>query len=109
MDLSFLKQARSFNPQDGLDLLRSGGVITMSWGAHNIVSIKEGKEVRGLAFDVNGMHFQGTIVLSVNFMDLYEVRFFKDGELVDTMTDIYVEDMINLIDEKVEKIDSYCK
>ena len=42
-------------------------------------------------------------------MDYYEVRFFKDGELQDsmTMTDLFVGDVIEIIDEKVEKIEEY--
>jgi len=109
MNNSFLKDMRFYNVEDGLDLLRSGGAITMSWGVSLITPLEYKGEVRGLAFNVNGNHFQGTVILSANFMDYYEVRFMKDGEIVEDMTmiDIFVMDAINLIDEKVEKLESY--
>jgi hypothetical protein len=109
MNTDFLNNMRAFNINDGLALLQSGGFVTMSWGIENIISLKNGGEVSGMAFNVNGNHFKGTIILSVNFMDLYEIRFMQNGEIVDTMTDVYVMDVINQIDKKVEKIPEYVK
>jgi hypothetical protein len=111
MDLSFLKTSRFFNSQDGLNLLRSGGMITMSWGVENFREIEDGGEVKALAFDVNGMHFQGTVILSVNFMDYYEVRFMQEGEILEdmTLTDVFITDVIESIDKIVEYVPEYSR
>jgi len=102
MNLSFLKNMRFFNIEDGLRLLRRGGSIPMSWGISEIVALTHGKEHRGMSFRVNGFMFQGIVVVSVNGADYYEARFFKDDELVHTIGDIYVDDFIEIIDDYVE-------
>jgi hypothetical protein len=107
MDLSFLSNMRFFNSEDGLDLLRSGGMITMSWGVDNIQILEHDGESRGLKFSVNGYKFQGEVTLSVNFLDYYQIRFFQDGKEVDMFDDVVVFDVINMIDEKVEKQENY--
>ena len=114
MNLDFLETSRPFNVQQGVDLLNSGGYVTLSWGIENArvlsKNVKDGKmsyKVQALAFEVNGLKFQGTVVLSVNFMDYYEARFYKGDELVHHMKDIFVADVISQIDEYVEKQESY--
>lgn len=81
----------------------------MSWGVEMITLIQEGGEDRAMAFNVNGNHFKGTIILSVNGADLYEIRFMQGGEIINDMTleDVYVDEVIDLIDERIEKIPSY--
>jgi hypothetical protein len=107
IDRKFLKDSRYFNMNDGVNLLKSGGNITLSWGISLITEIKEGGEPRAMAFNVNGMKFQGTVVLSVNFMDYYEARFYQEGKLVKEMNDIFVTDVISMVDEYVEKQEDY--
>jgi hypothetical protein len=111
MDLSYLKDMRPFNINDGINLLKSGGMITMSWGVDNIDALYLGDEddCRGLAFEVNGHHFKGTVVLTVNFMDYYEVRFLKDGVVQEDMTmeDVFVGDIIEQMDRVIEYIPEY--
>jgi hypothetical protein len=111
MDLKFLNDMRPFNMDDGVNLLKSGGMVTMSWGIHNLDALYVGDkdDCRGLIFEVQGHHFQGSVALTVNGLDYYEVRFFKDGELQEdmTMTDLFVGDMIEQIDRVVEYVPEY--
>lgn len=107
MNLSFLSSCRDFDVDSALRLLRSGGMITMSWGINNVRSLKHSKYVRGLAFDVNGNHFMGTVVLSVNGSDYYDIRFFKGDIMVNELTDVVLYNVIESIDEYVEKIADY--
>jgi hypothetical protein len=111
MDYPFLNDMRPFNMDDGIKLLKSGGSITMSWGIHDLDALYVGDsdDCRGLIFEVQGMHFTGSVALSVNFMDYYEVRFFKDGVIQDdmTMNDVFVTELIELIDKVVEYVPEY--
>ena len=107
IDHTFLKTSRYFHMESGLDLLRSGGQVTLSWGIELITELTVGKEPRGMAFNVNGMKFQGTVVLSVNGADLYEARFYTEGKLVHTITDLYLTNVITELDEYIEKQPEY--
>jgi hypothetical protein len=109
MNLDFLKDGRPFDMDSGLGVLRSGGAIVLSWGIENIQPLKVKKEEYGMSFEVNGMHFQGTVILSINGLDYYEVRFAKDGEIIEDMTvkDVCVFDLIDTIDKIVEYVPSY--
>ena len=109
MDTSFLKKMRYFNEIDAVSLLESSGAILASWGPSNARLLFCGKEPRALAFDVNGYKFQGTVVLSVNGADYYEVRFYHGDTLVEMIGDIFVDDLVSIIDEYVEKQPEYVR
>ena len=111
MNRTFLKESRYFHKESGLDLLRSSGSIGMSWGIELITMIEEDNEPRAMTFNVNGLKWQGTVVLSINFMDYYEVRFMQGGEIIEDMT-VEVQDItkvIDTIDEVVEKQEFYTR
>lgn len=109
-DQSFLKNMRSFNIDDGINLLNSDGFITMSWGVEKVKKLLTADGTcRGMSFEVNGMKFKGTVVMSVNGLDYYEVRFFKGDELVHMLDDVFVGDFITLVDEFVEKQEEYVR
>lgn len=111
MNFSFLKKvARPFNINSGVELLKSGGYITMSWGIENLTAVENKGTCYGLSFDVNGMKFQGTVLIYVNFLDYYEVRFYdNNGNEVHKIVDIFVGDFISLVDEFVEKQPEYVR
>ena len=112
MDLSFVNECRDFNPDDGIAVLRSGGFITMSWGVTKIEEVMNcGGVTKGIKFHVNGMKFQGEVLLTVNFMDYYQIRFIKDGKVVHMIDDVCVMDhgVIHAIDEYVEKQEEYIR
>jgi len=107
-EASRLKEKRDYNTQDGLDVLYYGGAVMMSWGIENITALKASNRCRGMSFRVNGAKFSGTVVLSVNGADLYDVDFYTDGgEVAKQITDVYVMDLIDTIDEFVEKQPEY--
>jgi len=109
MNLDFLNAIRIFNEQSALDLLKSGGMIVFSWAPQNFKLLKVGNRPAAFQFDVSGYKFEGTIILSVNGADYYDARFFKDDEQVHEITDMYVGDVINSIDEFVEKQPEYVR
>jgi hypothetical protein len=75
-----------------------------SWGANNFTSDRN----IFLKFDVNGHLFKGQVVISVNGLDLFEVFLVGPaGEISDEILNVYIDELIDVIDEKVEKISGY--
>ena len=77
---------------------------------------------RGLQFQVNGLSFKGLVQIKLNGSDLYDVSLVKNvrkqseaakefgvkkfvtAQVVqETINDVYTEDLMNLLEEKVER------
>ena len=70
-----------------------------SWGARNWTNV-QGK---GLAFRVSGFKFKGNVLITLNWADLFDVQFFNvRGTLKDTIKDVFVGDLIDILDERIE-------
>ena len=73
-----------------------------AWGSKQYV----GNE-NSVSFKVGGMtRWKGTVQITLNGRDLYDVRFFKLGRKLNvkedvTVDDVFAEDLVNVIDEKV--------
>lgn len=109
MDWSFLSDMRPFDFESAYRVISSNRNIFWSWGPEFFQKLKEGRTPKGMSFKVNGHHFQGLVVLTVNGLDYYEIRLVKDGEIVETIKDVCVFDLVNTIDEKIEKLPSYTR
>jgi hypothetical protein len=86
--------------------LRHFGQIKMwRWGVSNLVGC--GKE-RFLRFNVSGMKFKGFVKITLNFMDTYDIQFIKkSGEVEKEVSGVYFDEMVEVIDEYVEKVKEY--
>ena len=81
-----------------------GNPIVMSWGAERWTRNKNW----WLGFKVNGHHHKGFVYMFVNASDLFTVVLTTtDNVIVDVLNDIYLENVIDVIDRKVEYIDEY--
>jgi len=81
-------------------------VTVMSWGAHAWTNIQN----KALKFKVQGHHFKGWVILTVNGSDLFDIYYVnRNLEILDSVTDIYLEDLIDVIDIKVERIKEYVR
>ncbi len=76
-----------------------------SWGAHNYTNV----ENKILRFKVQGRLFKGLVWIAPNGLDLFNIyystaRRSENGcyRLIDSIKDIYLEDLIEIIDKKVE-------
>ena len=85
-------------------VLLSQPTILMSWGFQNPGIIKQ-----GLSFYVNGFKHKGRVNISYNeCQDLFEIYFFDENDkLVDTIHMVYFDQLVELIDERVEKTEDY--
>ena len=75
-----------------------------SWGAHNWMNQSD----LLLRFTVNGNLFKGYIFIGVNGKDLFDCYLVNtNGFIKEEVYDIFIEDLIEMIDERVEKIKNY--
>jgi hypothetical protein len=78
-------------------------MIVWSWGFNSPVALTD-----GLQFKVQGFIFQGVIQIKYNEgKDLFYINFLKNNVLIDTRLDVYVEDLIQVLDNHIEKVENY--
>ena len=93
-----------FNLTETLGVLRRNIVIFMSWGVSKLMNF----DSKGLLMRVNGHHHKGYVLITLNGNDTYEVHFIKfNGEIVETITEVYWDELVEKIDTKIEKIIEY--
>ena len=87
-----------------LKILSLRKITLMSWGFHSPKVIKD-----GLEFNVNGFLHQGLVqVIYQHGVDLFKIRFVvNENELVKEITEVYVDDLIDVIDQNVEIVENY--
>lgn len=83
-----------------LSILRTQVVILFTWGFHNATAIEN-----GLQFNVLGFLFSGIVqVIYDDGSDTFIVRLNNaDGSLHSERTDVYLDELVNVIDGLVEK------
>ena len=87
-----------------LKVLSMRKTTLMSWGFNSLKVIPD-----GLQFEVNGFIHKGTVqVVYVHGMDLFEVRLIdKENNIIKTMSEIYFDQLVEVIDNNVEKVENY--
>ena len=89
-----------------LSLLQSYRQKFWSWGAHAFTRI--GK--KALRMTVQGHHHKGHVYICVNGKDLYDVYLCSNrGNIKEVINDIYVEDLFDVMDAKIERIPEYVR
>lgn len=84
-----------------LQILRSQLMVVFSWGFHRPTALPDN---RGLAFQVEGFKYTGTVKVIYNEgTDLFEVHL-EDGHIEE---DVYLDQLIDVIDGMVERTDNY--
>lgn len=97
------ESCRDLNIQDMVSVLSRHHKV-WSWGARGWTNYKG----LVLAFRVSGNKFKGNVALMCNADDLMDIHFCSNcGNLKDKIEDVYIGDIIEYIDEYVEKIDTY--
>ena len=86
------------------ELLNSRLNVVFSWGTHNKRAIPD-----GVRFDVQGFKFTGEVKIIFDFTRSAETNLttFKVQIGDDVSTGITAENLIDFIDERVEKVDNY--
>lgn len=87
-----------------LSLLLSELNTVMSWGFSTPLGI-----TNGLLFHVQGFKHNGWVFIGYNSgSDLFDIQLYNTNKSkADSITDIYAEDLVSVIDERVEKVVNY--
>ena len=86
-----------------LQILRSQLMVVFSWGFHKPQCLPDDK---GLSFMVDGFKYQGRVQVIYNEgTDLFEVHL-EDGRIEE---DVYLDQLVDVIDGMVERCDNYDK
>ncbi len=87
-----------------LSILRTQVLVVMSWGAHNFHALRN-----GLAFCVEGFLFTGIVKVEYDAAsDTFTVKCEnKDGSLWKQRQCVYFDELVDVIDELVERCSDY--
>lgn len=84
-------------------VLKSQLMVVWSWGFSSPKAI-----ANGLSFRVQGFKFKGTVEVVYNEgTDLFDISFIKRNKVVEIIEGIYIDQLITVIDNHVEKVDNY--
>jgi len=102
--VTYAKNMREYDVNETLRLLRMYGLKFWSWGAHAFKNF----ENKALRMKVNGHHFKGHVYIFCNGSDLYNaVLVTTMGNIKEEITDLYNDQLFDILDEKIEKIAAY--
>jgi len=101
---SIMKKCRHMDAKTTMSQLYAGGRDKVwSWGANSFTNYGD-----GLRFTVQGNHFNGHIYIVLNGADLYDIYYCSNrGTIKMIDSDIFCEDLTDVIDRKVEYIPKY--
>ena len=106
--LEVLKSAsqRSFNPQETMQWLKINPIWLMSWGARNFTKFED----TALFFTVSGNLHKGIVLITLAWDDTYTVRLLS-GQWNEKakFENVYCDELAELIDNKIERINEYTK
>lgn len=86
-----------------MKILKSQLMVMWSWGFNSPKAI-----TNGLNFKVQGFKFKGTVEVVYNdCTDLFDVSFIRDCKTIETIEGIYIDQLVSVIDNHVEKVDNY--
>lgn len=99
MDLTIVTTIRK-------QLYAGGKMKVWSWGAHAWTAIDK----YTLRFRVSGHLHKGVVTVFLTPMDVYTVKLLKlDGTVVKEINDVYCDELTDIIDRAVERIETYVR
>jgi len=102
-----VKGCRTINLNELISLLQMNQSIFWSWGAHAF-TVDNKKDPKMFRMKVNGHHHKGHVYIFVNGMDLFDVYLTTTkGNIVKKFTDIYFDQLVEMIDNAIEKVKEY--
>ena len=85
----------------------SGITRAGSWGFNNAVETVKNKAYR---FTVNGYHHKGHVHIVLNFMDTFDIYFTSNqGTIKKKQEGIYIDQLIEVLDNEIERIEDYVR
>jgi hypothetical protein len=98
---------RSFEPKELLQALQCNATVTlMSWGSHDWSACGD----QWLRFKVNGHHHKGLVYIVLAWNDTFTIYYTDlQGMIKDMHEEIYVDELVEVLDKRIEFIDAYKK
>jgi hypothetical protein len=103
---------REFNGNETKQLLKVNLMKYWSWGVSLEVGLKSPKSypdtIGGLLLRVQGHHHKGYVLITLGWDDTYTFRLLNnDYKELEKVENVYFDELVNRIDEKIEKIPEY--
>ena len=100
------KFEREFNVSDTMKVLTHDMMTYFSWG----VSKKYNVGNKGLLLKVSGHHHKGFVLITLAWNDTYSVYIVSNkGEIKQEFKEVYFEDLVEIIDNRIERINEYVR
>jgi hypothetical protein len=104
-------RCREIYMPDLMMILKSQSYVWMSWGADKF-TVDNIKKPRMFRMYVRGNHHKGHVYIFLNGLDLFDVYLTNSKGVIKDRTDeqgIYNDQLVEWIDEKVEKLPNYVR
>jgi hypothetical protein len=111
MTPNFLKAVKSlqqdtFDPRETMQWLTRNMNTWFSWGCSKRINV-DGK---ALVLKVSGHHHKGYVVITLAFSDTYTVSLVSTtGTIKETIENVYCDQLVEVIDNKIERIKQYVR
>ena len=98
------KFEREFDASETMRVLIHNMMRYFSWG----VSKKYNVNNKGLLLKVSGHHHKGWVLITLAWNDTYSVYIVSNkGEVKDEYKEVYFDELAELIDNRIERIEEY--
>ena len=102
----FVETTRPFDDMNGLCSAIRRNSHVWSWGAHAWTRMN----AHCLRFMVNGHHHKGHVYLVVNLDDLFDAYLTTSrGTIKDVIRDVYIDELVMRLDDRIERIEAYVR
>jgi hypothetical protein len=90
-----------------MSLLKADIMKFWSWGSHSY-KIDKANRTTMFRMTVSGHHHKGHVYIFVNGMDLFDVYLTSNrGTIKNKISGLYFDQLVDWIDEKIERIPEY--
>ena len=95
---------REFDTSETFKVLTHDKTIYWSWGVSQLYNCDN----KGLLFKVNGHHHKQYVLITLKWDDTYKVDYLNGNlGIVGTQEDIYFDQLVEFIDNRIERIGEY--
>lgn len=103
-DFAGKKAEREFSVSETVFLLQVNKSIFFSWGVSKMINVNN----KSLILNVSGHHHKGWVVITLGWEDLYKVFIVStSGKLKNEYEGIFFDSLVEIIDNRIEKIPDY--
>ncbi len=95
---------REFDTNETLKVLTHNKTIYWSWGVSKLFNCSN----KGLFLKVNGHHHKQYVLITLSWDDTYKVDYLnRNLKVIDTQENLYFDQLVEFIDNRIERIGEY--